>query len=87
VSLQFQDRVSQILSHVTADMKKLESVFNDCSRQLNAGEEIPDIDKEQWLEEIKQSYTTLEQLDVHDDRDRTSKNDSQPPASDNMTFF
>lgn len=87
VSLQFQDRVSQILSHVTADMKKLETVFNDCSRQLSAGEEIPDIDKEQWLEEIKQSYTTLEQLDVHDDRDRTSRNDSQPPASDNMTFF
>ncbi len=56
VSLQFQDRVSQILDHVHRDMEKLDG-------HLTHDEALPD--QQQWLDALKASYTTLEQREVH----------------------
>ncbi|MCY1281079.1 Methyl-accepting chemotaxis protein (MCP) signaling domain protein [compost metagenome] len=55
VDLQFQDRVSQIISHVTADMQRLQD-------SLGQGA-IPS--SREWLQVLEASYTTLEQQRVH----------------------
>lgn len=55
VDLQFQDRVSQIISHVSEDMSRLEAAL---------GQERP-LDKTLWLQQLEASYTTLEQHRVH----------------------
>lgn len=54
IALQFQDRVSQILAHVTGDMRKLGE---------KVGTEVPD--PSQWLAQLERTYTTLEQVQVH----------------------
>ncbi|MCY1296393.1 hypothetical protein D9M70_457790 [compost metagenome] len=55
VELQFQDRVSQITSHVTTDMARLRLRLDDPG--------VPD--SQAWLRELETSYTTLEQQRVH----------------------
>lgn len=56
VSLQFQDRVSQILGHVTDDMHKLES---------NLSEDYPQLEASTWLEELANTYTMEEEHSIH----------------------
>nr|WP_268968834.1 methyl-accepting chemotaxis protein [Pseudomonas schmalbachii] len=55
VDLQFQDRVSQITTHVTQDMQRLQDALGSQS--------IPS--SEEWLQALEASYTTLEQQRVH----------------------
>lgn len=60
ISLQFQDRVGQILSHVQDDMDKLQ-------RELE-GRRLDDLGKlasAQWLERLAASYTTAEEYHGH----------------------
>lgn len=61
VSLQFQDRVSQILSHIRDDIRKLEKHLND---NLNADQRVS-IDTNAWLNALSKTYTTSEQRDIH----------------------
>ena len=77
VSLQFQDRVSQILSHIRDDIRKFEAHVNDC---LDAGQCAP-IDEKAWLDELSKTYTTTEQREMH-----TGANATQS-ASSEITFF
>jgi len=75
VSLQFQDRVSQILGHVRDDLEKLHARISEAS-----GKET--IDATLWLKELAQTYTTEEQRRHH--------HGVQPVSSDrsaNITFF
>lgn len=82
VNLQFQDRVTQILSHVTADMEKFVVMLNEQQQKLERGEDVLVIDVKKWLESIRRTYTTLEQVDVHQGIKSAPKNrDSQ------ITFF
>lgn len=73
VGLQYQDRVSQILSHVTADLERLQQFVDSGARH---------IDPERWLEELSRTYTTLEQHDHH----KGVRNNSAASAS-SITFF
>ena len=76
VSLQFQDRVSQILAHVRANIDSLADVIaRDCGP---SGESI---DIGQWLVEMEASYTTNEQRMNH----RGSQTNAV--ASHGVTFF
>jgi methyl-accepting chemotaxis protein len=65
VALQFQDRVSQVLTHVTNDMNKLNEHIAECRRQLAAGANPGSIDATTWLEELSRGYTVPEQHVVH----------------------
>lgn len=79
--LQFQDRVSQILSHVMDDMHKLSDNANRFAAQLDAGE-LPDtISVQHWLEGLRKTYTTLEQVSVHTGAKQ------QSGSNDDITFF
>lgn len=55
VDLQFQDRVSQITSHITTDMRRL----------LGRLYEVAPLDTQLWLQVLESSYTTLEQNRIH----------------------
>ena len=74
-SLQFQDRVSQILAHVSSDIDKLHQL-------LNRADGLSQLDQQQWLRDIAKTYTTLEQVAVH-----SGKKAAQGPASSDITFF
>jgi len=82
VALQFQDRVSQVLNHVTNDLAKLRQNINDGEQQLSSGATVTPIDATQWLSELARTYTMPEQHDIH--------NGTQPrsvASSSEITFF
>jgi len=57
VSLQFQDRVSQILSQVIQHINALREQLG----KLDADAEAPLIDVQSWMDEMESTYTTFEQ--------------------------
>ena len=73
VSLQFQDRFSQILNQVSSNLRKLETGLQDVDNPL---------DVKLWMEEMKASYSMLEQYKNHEG---TYSNEDE--TSDNVTFF
>ncbi|MDF2176645.1 methyl-accepting chemotaxis protein [Aliiglaciecola sp. CAU 1673] len=82
VGLQFQDRISQILSHIRADMVKLERTLKERQEQLQNNARPSTIDIENWLQTLRKTYTTMEQADVH----QGSKDKKQDESSE-LTFF
>jgi methyl-accepting chemotaxis protein len=84
VNLQFQDRVGQMLGHVTADVNKLNEVLVNARGKRQQGG-IPDaIDVKRWLRELEQTYTTLEQVQIH--RGGSIQQAAKKGSSD-VTFF
>jgi methyl-accepting chemotaxis protein len=81
VGMQFQDRVCQILGHVTADQQRMLDVLAQSRSAIEAGESAPVIDPDQWLDELAATYTTHEQFDDHQGSDARSA-----PAAE-VTFF
>jgi methyl-accepting chemotaxis protein len=78
VNLQFQDRVSQILSHVNDDMGKLETALQ---RALAAAPgSRPPVDVDEWLAALRRTYTTHEQHALHGGAQTVS-------GGDDVTFF
>lgn len=81
ISLQFQDRVSQILNQVRNNMEHLSSHLNDPEQQVRTSGPIM-IDADSWLADMELTYATDEQRDIH--HGRTTK----PTASSaDITFF
>lgn len=72
VNLQFQDRVSQILQSVVADMAKA---------QAPRSGDLEALDLERWRQELKQTYTTLEQAAIHQGESTAG------PSESDITFF
>lgn len=58
VSLQFQDRVAQILEHTKGEITRF-------SLLLANPAEIETIDKSSWLQQMSKGYTTSEQRNLH----------------------
>lgn len=80
IGLQFQDRVSQILGHVMADMAKLQDYVGGHMHDPTQLQHLTEVS--QWLEQLKKTYTTLEQVSVHQGR-----NSKAPDTSSEITFF
>jgi methyl-accepting chemotaxis protein len=72
VHFQFQDRVSQILRTVIQDMERLAGWVERNPDGLEAGA---------WLAELERTYTTGEQLAIH------QGGAAQAPAASEVTFF
>ena len=72
VELQYQDRISQILSHVQDDTERL--------RQAVTADQVPECTA--WLTSLENSYTTAEQRDVHHARTVV-----QSAKGSDVTFF
>ena len=76
VALQFQDRTSQILTHVTSHINHLSNAL-----QPENGGIILNIDGPSWLAEMEQSYTTTEQRALHHGQKNASADETE------TTFF
>ena len=74
VSLQFQDRVSQILSHVTSNLEEMRTHLRDADGDA--------MDDRQWLTHMASDYSTHEEFDNHSGV-RTSR--AEPDAA--VTYF
>lgn len=81
ISLQFQDRVSQILNQVRNNMEHLSSHLNDPEQQVRTSGPIM-IDADSWLADMELTYATDEQRDIHHGRS------TKPTTSSaDITFF
>lgn len=74
VSLQFQDRVSQILSHVSGNLEAMQT-------DIAAGRWAA-MDDRRWLQRMAESYSTPEEFNNHDAQRQTAVK----PVSE-ITFF
>ncbi|MCJ8314756.1 MAG: chemotaxis protein [Saccharospirillaceae bacterium] len=83
VNLQFQDRVCQILGHVSSNIDLAINTISDQRSENDLSEKNTLFDVEFWMEEYKKTYTTLEQVDVHDGVNVDNSQNDQ----NNMTFF
>ena len=80
VALQFQDRTSQILSHVCHNMDRLQRELpSDDGKALGASASKMDVNR--WVKEMESSYTTQDEYDDHNAK-RTAKD-----APTGITFF
>jgi len=75
MSLQFQDRTSQILLHVVDGLNKLPSVIDEQMQMVVKGE-IASIDADEILSSLRLSYTTAEEVLLHDGGDIASQSDN-----------
>jgi methyl-accepting chemotaxis protein len=82
VALQFQDRVSQVLTHVEGDLAKLESQVSTAGREMAAGRLDSPLDARQWLDDLAKTYTMPEQHRVHN-----GKPAAVADKSNDITFF
>lgn len=78
VSLQFQDRVSQILSHVRDNIEDLHEHLRQASE---SPEQAITLDARQWLARMETTYATDEQRRNHHGES------GAPQASQEITFF
>ncbi|MFA6014782.1 MAG: methyl-accepting chemotaxis protein [Gallionellaceae bacterium] len=84
VSLQFQDRVSQVLMHVRNDLEKLEKHLATYEQELANGEIHAPIDARMWLNELSKTYTMPEQHVAHGGNSKVSAATNSAPE---ITFF
>ncbi|MDQ3267701.1 MAG: methyl-accepting chemotaxis protein [Pseudomonadota bacterium] len=81
VSLQFQDRVSQILVHVRNNMEKLHQHLQQYKRDKAASVPVKNIDIKTWLADMEALYATQEQVHTH------RGTQSSAAAKQEITFF
>jgi methyl-accepting chemotaxis protein len=82
VDLQFQDRVSQILTLVAEDLNKLEQHLNEFKNEETCEGCSHSVNVEQWLEELSMTYTMEEQHAAHAGTKKTIQTNQS-----NITFF
>jgi len=78
VSLQFQDRIHQVLDHVLADIDRM----SDTAHGLRADPASRVPESREWLAALSSTYTMLEQHQVHHGDRSAAKS-----ADSSITFF
>lgn len=79
VSVQFQDRIAQILEHTKGEITRFSLLLTDPT-------ELNTIDKKSWLQEMSKGYTTSEQRILHSNR-TSEKKDLIEENSNEIEFF
>ncbi len=82
VALQFQDRVSQILAHVRANLDELHQELSRYQQDRDGNGQAQPMEVAVWLKEMERTYTTSEQRSIH----QGSKASAQAEAAE-ITFF
>ena len=68
MSLQFQDRTSQILVHVIEGLNKLPEVIEEQQQRVSNGE-LAELDIELVMASIEENYSTAEEVSIHKNED------------------
>lgn len=85
VQLQFQDRVSQIMQHVKANIERLPSVVDRHCGRYEAGVALPSLDAKELLDELEQTYAMAEERALHQSGAHAVAPAAQ--ATSEITFF
>jgi len=72
MSLQFQDRTSQILIHVVEGLSEIPQVINEQIKRVENGE-MNSIDIDEIMHMLKQNYTTAEEVSLHEGEDASAQ--------------
>lgn len=83
VFLQFQDRVSQMLDQIHLNMNALSPTISQSVGDIEAGNELKSIDITKWVKDFKNTFTTVEQVHVHDGEETKNK----AAETSEITFF
>jgi methyl-accepting chemotaxis protein len=83
VQLQFQDRVSQIMSHVKHNIERLPGVLDDNRVQFEQAGALQPLDSAELLAELEKTYAMKEERAVH----QGSKAAEATPDDTEITFF
>lgn len=81
VSLQFQDRTSQILAQVRDDIERFAKLVSENSRETG-GSSYGELDVQVWFARMREAYTTPEQAGNH-----TGEVAKASPHETEITFF
>lgn len=81
VALQFQDRVSQMLTLITRDLDKLQHQLDERHELSLSGQTLAPMTSDRWLHELSTAYTMPEQHAIHG-----GKAHAQADANE-ITFF
>jgi len=65
VALQFQDRVSQMLTLITRDLSKLQQQLAERQESSRGGHVLTPMASDRWLHELSTTYTMPEQHAIH----------------------
>lgn len=79
ISLQFQDRVTQILEHTKDEIARF-------SLLLNNPDDILNVDTKTWLKEMSQGYTTSSQRNLHANS-KAERKSTHIEKDDEIEFF
>ena len=80
ISLQFQDRISQIMEHTKSEITRF-------SEMLEQPESIMHINKTEWLADMHKGYTTSEQRKLHATHTTKDNLEIQNESEDEIEFF
>ena len=86
MQLQFQDRVSQILSHVQQNIARLPSYLDEHAQ--GAGDTLPPLDARALLAELESTYAMAEERTLHGRGTLPAPQaKQQPQQAEEITFF
>ncbi len=90
IEMQFQDRVSQILQHISDNLTTLKQQLDGPMNYENLSDPKTGV-VDAYLSELAKSYTTREELDIHHETQGTTHVESSVPDAgdedDNIEFF
>ncbi len=87
VSLQFQDRVTQILENVNRNMTAIGERIDQSIAAYQSWETSDPVDASDWVEQLKINYTTIEERRDHSDVTGVTAEKPAASADDDITFF
>ena len=86
VQLQFQDRISQIMSHVRDNIERLPAFLEQNVQQFEQGRALQPLDAVALLAELEQTYAMAEERVLHKDQGGGKLTVLEEPAEE-VTFF
>lgn len=86
VQLQFQDRVSQRMSHVRHNIERLPALLSDTRQQFEAGGVLQPVDAGALLAELESSYAMADERITHTNK-AVAKGAPAVAAEEEVTFF
>lgn len=85
VQLQFQDRVSQIMSHVSGNIDRMPQVMREHGEDWTRSGRLAPLSADGLLAELERTYAMAEERDIHKQPGQSQASDK--PAAADITFF
>ena len=87
VQLQFQDRVSQRMTHVRHNIERLPDLLAESRRRFDASGALAPVDAKVLLDELEGSYAMADERATHADSASREAPAAAAPALEEVTFF